>query len=663
MKHNTFKLTPVSTLLLALCSSAMAQQSNALPDVTIQGSPIIESNQVNAFAGFSTKVTEAQVKSLGALDLPTALRMTPGVQISRYNEVGSYSGDQGGNVYVRGMGASRPGSEIKAYLDGVPLYMGVWNHPLMDLLPLQGIRSIDVQKGPQNAVSGNNLGAVHLQSKTASKEGVQGEANVAYGSFSTTVLQASLLGRQGDLDFSVAAGHAQTNGDRPNADGTLDNAMGRINFKLNRNWSVGSSFLVVRNEVGDPGDARYAVSSAPIGPYQSNGVARNDSSTNLLTAFLAHHHEVCQDELKVYVNQGHNNLTQDPNWMTFDSGFRMSGFKWKESLNLWQGGEVSLGVDHDRVSGTVSGPHVGSAVGTPFGFGVAGTAEVPTFKVTSAFFGVSQNVALSGGWQVQPSVGIRAYDSNTYESKVAPNAGVTASLGALSLYANYNEGILYPGAETYTLTRAIPMSFAADNGWDRLSPTKDRHTELGVHWGVTASTSLDVSVFQDQVSKRYVWSGFNAGTFAPAASGTWSNNYPDYQIHGVEAALRHQFGANWAVFGGVTALDPSLSNLPYAPKTALSLGVNGTVGAVRLSLDAQYQSDMYSSTQDRGDFNPGEVESFTVANARVAYPVPALGKKGELYLGINNLFNANYAYNAGYPMAGRNFRVGLVASF
>ena len=130
-----FNLKPISAVALLACTVVHAQQATSLPDVVVTGNPIIESNNLDQFSGFSTRVSESQIKDLGALDLAAALRMTPGVQISRYNEVGSYSGDQGGNVYIRGLGASRPGSEIKTYLDGVPVYMGVWNLPLMDLLP------------------------------------------------------------------------------------------------------------------------------------------------------------------------------------------------------------------------------------------------------------------------------------------------------------------------------------------------------------------------------------------------------------------------------------------------------------------------------------------------------------------------------------------------
>jgi outer membrane cobalamin receptor len=57
------------------------------------------------------------------------------------------------------------------------------------------------------------------------------------------------------------------------------------------------------------------------------------------------------------------------------------------------------------------------------------------------------------------------------------------------------------------------------------------------------------------------------------------------------------------------------------------------------------------------------VGSLTVVNARFSLPVVALGMTGETYTAVNNLFDTNYQYNAGYPMPGRNFRVGLIASF
>jgi outer membrane cobalamin receptor len=665
-----FRLNTTSALILTLCASTSShaqrqpQAPLALPTVNVTSTPIIESNDVDSFSGTSTKVTAAQIKNLNALDLAAALRMAPGVQISRYNEVGSYSGDQGGNVYIRGLGVSRPGSEIKTYLDGIPVYMGVWNHPLMDLLPLQGIQAVEIHKGPQNQTNGNNFASINLQSKRATTDGVHGELHASLGTMATKVLQAHLLGRQGDVDYALTLGHVDSNGERANADGRLNNAMGRITTRLNAAWSVGASFLVVNNEVGDPGDDRFASSTSAIGPYSfANGVGRNDATTHLYTAFVSHQHGHWTGEFKAYINQGHNNLAQDANWGTFDSQFKMSGFRWRESFSPWANGQVVASIDQETVSGSVSGPHVGSAVGTPFGFGTAGTADVPRFRVSSAHVGLTQDVSLSEGWVLRPSVGLRAYDSNRHGAKTAPHAGVSLIGERTTFYAQYAEGVLYPGAETYTLTRAIPMAFAADNGWDRLAPSVDKHTEVGVQWDITPRVHLDVSVFQDDISDRYVWSGFYAGAIANPASGTWSNSFPAYQTRGAEASLRAEITPQWAVFGSITTLDPSLSKLPYAPETAVSLGVTGSVMGYRLALDGQYQSKMYSLTQDRGSFSPNEVDSLAVANARVSYPLPTLGKKGEVYLALNNLFDARYAYNAGYPMPGRQLRIGLIASF
>jgi iron complex outermembrane receptor protein len=659
MRQHPLNTIALATLLAAGGAQAQQAADAQLPPVRVTDSPIIESNTVDGYSGYGTKVTDGQVRDLSALDLAAALRMTPGVQISRYNEVGSYSGDQGGNVYIRGLGASRPGSEIKTYVDGLPVYMGLWNHPLMDLLPLNGVDSIDIQKGPQPMSSGNNFAAVNLTTKKAREDGVHGKVNVSVGSYATSVAQANLLGRTGDVDFMLAAGKVNSNGARNNADSALNNAMGRIGLKLNGQWGVGASFLTVDNRVGDPGDSRYATSSSGVGPYTfSNGVARNETATTMVSAFLTHQHGDWRGEFKVYDNRGKNNLVNDPNWGTFNSGYRMNGLRWKEEFSPWQDGQVIAGVDQDDIRGDITGPHVGAAVGTAFAFNNAGSADIPSFRIISPYAGLSQKINLSRAWVMQPSVGVRHYDSNHYASKTAPNAGLSFISDRLTVYANYAQGILYPGAETYTLTRALPMAFTANNGWDRLSPTENQHKEIGLMWDASASTHVDLSVFQDDISKRYIWSGFSAN-----ATGVWSNSYPDYRVNGVELAVKHQLNRLWSLFGGVTTLDSSIANLPYAPRTAVTLATTGAVGVWRVVLDAQYQSNMYSLTQDRGTYTPNQVDAFTVANARVSHPVASLGKKGEVYAALNNLFDTGYQYNAGYPMPGRNFRVGLVASF
>jgi outer membrane receptor for Fe3+-dicitrate len=179
----------------AVAQNTTSASSPRLSPVVVTANPIIESVRVDAFSSTSAVVTESQLRDQNAFDLATALRRTPGVQISRYNPVGAFGGEQGGAVYIRGMGVSRPGSEIKTYIDGVPFYMGVWSHPLLDLLPVNGMQSITVYKSPQPQINGNNFASINLETKRATEDGMQANARISGGYFSTFIEQMDLVGR------------------------------------------------------------------------------------------------------------------------------------------------------------------------------------------------------------------------------------------------------------------------------------------------------------------------------------------------------------------------------------------------------------------------------------------------------------------------------------
>ena len=68
-----FNLKPIASVALITCAVAHAQQTASLPDVIVTGGPIIESNNLDSFSGFSTRVTDSQIKDLRALDLAAAL--------------------------------------------------------------------------------------------------------------------------------------------------------------------------------------------------------------------------------------------------------------------------------------------------------------------------------------------------------------------------------------------------------------------------------------------------------------------------------------------------------------------------------------------------------------------------------------------------------------
>ena len=110
-------------VFLTITASAEAATDVFAPKVPVTSKPILEEIVVDEYSSVSAVTTEDQLRDQNALDLASALRRTPGIEISRYNPVGGFGGDQGGAVFIRGMGVSRPGSEIKTYIDGIPFYI------------------------------------------------------------------------------------------------------------------------------------------------------------------------------------------------------------------------------------------------------------------------------------------------------------------------------------------------------------------------------------------------------------------------------------------------------------------------------------------------------------------------------------------------------------
>ncbi|MCO1623330.1 TonB-dependent receptor [Pseudomonas putida] len=627
---------------LALSSgTALAQTDSVeLPETTVVGTSVIDQNTVDSFGSLTTVVGQEQIRDLNALDLSSALRRTPGVVVSRFNPVGSFGGAEGGAVYIRGMGASRPGSEIKTYIDGVPFYMGVWGHPLLDLLPINAMQSISVYKGPQPQKFGNTFAAIDLTPKVAEQgDNHHGELQLTGGSFRTATEQASLIGREGDFDYLLAQGAAHSDGDRSDGDGRLNNGMARLGYRLNENWSTGLLVLHANNQVSDPG--QKGLPGTKNGEFNTRGT--------LASLSLAHNHEWGDGSLKVYHNEGRGSAL-DQTGLDGDtiSDFTLQGIRWEEQLRPWQGGEVALGLDIDESKGEVHFKRIAPAPQAKF--------DAPTLRVTSPHVAVSHAFALNDTWTLTPSAGVRTYEHNVFDNATAPHAGLLLSSNNVEFRANASRGINYPGLEASVMSSLIP---ALGETWKDLKPEKVDHQELGVRFNPIDSATLDLAVFKDKLQDRYLFA------FPPSVSRPSYINLGDYNIKGAEATWQQRWTSNWSSFVGFTWLDPSLKTLPYAPQKSLSLGTTYETGPWRLSADAQYQKDMYVLAEERtaGASNFSKVDSFTVVNMRVGYAVPALGKVGEVFVAVENLFDRDYAYRTNYPMPGTSAQLGVKMSF
>lgn len=618
--------------------SALAQK---LEEVLVVSTPIIEGNQVDRYGSTSTVVTEEQLSDLNAQDLGTALRRTPGVTISRYNPIGSFGGAGGGAVFIRGMGSSRPGAEIKTFIDGVPMYMSVWNHPLLDLLSIDPASSIQVYKSPQPQHFGNAFAAINIDPKRIRQEGFRTRLHLAGGSFSTVAQTAEHGGKTGAFDYYLGQSFRRSSGHRDKSDGQLTNYFGRLGMELNENWDVSAFGLHTDNFARDPG-VQGREASTRQGKYET--------SAWLGLISLNHAYDMAEGSLKVFTNSGQGNwYDQLPPSKNTLNDFTFSGIHAREIMQPWSGGELILGLDWDMVKGKVDFENAAR---------VKDAWDSPTNRILSPYVAASQLIGDRDEFFAIPSAGARYYNHNQFDSKTAPHAGIVLGYKNTQVHVGYAKGVIYPGLEVVVMSEYVNKALA--RSWKDLQVETLDHYEIGIShtW---QRLRADLTFFQDKGKDRYV-------IVLPPPPPPVYANIGDYRTQGVEATLSYSPLDNLSLFMGATFLDSTPSDLPYAPQTTLSAGLNWRfLDNFQLSLDGQYISDMHVASQARrkGATNHTKVDSYYLLNSKLSYlyRVESWNLDAEVFIAGENLTDVTYEYQPGYPMPGISGMVGVGLKF
>ncbi len=603
-----------------------------LKEEVVIAAPIIEGNQVTRYGGTKTIVGAEQVNDLNAQDVTTALRTTPGVTISRYNPIGSFGGGEGGAVFIRGMGSGRPGGEIKTTIDGVNLGNPVFNHGLMDLMPIDPAGSIEVIKGVQPTEQGSGFGGVNIVPKRMTEDGHKTKVGTSYGSFNTFTETIEHGGKDGALDYYLGQGFRRSDGHRDKSDGSLKDVFGSVGYQLSQKWEFKVFGLGSDNYAADPGPKNN--------PNLREELYKTTNSLGTMT--LANKFDAASGEIKVYLSHVQAKwLDQSGN--TKDTTMRgdTMGIKAKEALTLWKGGEILLGFDFDRATGRSD---------TNYDNGATPTSFANKYTTISPRAAISHMFGDKGGYYLIPSVGARYLDNSIFGSDWAPHAGLVGGYKDTELHLAVARGVNYPGLEV----------LAQGANGAALKPEVMNHVEVGVAQKFSETVKADLNLFQDRGSNRYDRANFGAA---------WVNS-GHYEIQGVEGTVNWNPSKTLALYASGTYLNPSPSDLPYSPEWTWAAGGNWLFAKeFKLSVDAQYVDSLNALTRSRASLAPANslsVVQYFLLNAKIAWLFDAKavgGKGGEIYLAGDNLTGSNYCTRPDYPMPGIGFTLGANLTF
>jgi iron complex outermembrane receptor protein len=606
--------------------------------ITVSDRPIVDGNEVDRYGSIVASVTEQQVEDLYAQDLSAALRRLPGVVISRYNLIGSFGGSDGGAIFIRGHGSGRPGGDIVTMTDGIPRFVGVWTHPLLDPLSMDAVDTIDVYRSAQPVLFGNMaFGAVDIKPQRRDEAGAGGRFLASYGTHNTVIGEIEYGGRGDRTDYYLTASHRSSDGHRMNADGSVNAVSGRLGLQLTSRWNVSVRVEHTEGDVNDPG-----IEGAAPSPIAENYA----TDTDFVLASVNHSHAGWNGHIKLYFDE------IDADWRQWDdvvgeqfdvvTRSQNYGLRIQETVSPWSGGEIVLGLDHDIYGGTTYERRSGGR----------GPLTDLEFRNTAPYVMVSH--VFDASVTVTPSVGVRFNDSRYFENQWGGQAGIKVGFGGQVVYANYARAFNLPGVYAAVLYGG----WGRGDLWRELAAETLDHVEVGWLAALGRSVRLDISVFHDDVQDalRFV---------PPPPPPPQFANIGDYQVQGLEVSLRAEVGERCGFFLGATLSDSDPAEVPNLPRITAVGGValSGDSGW-RLNLDLQWVDEQYV-LNPRFAVRQAVVDSYFLMNGKFALPLRwlGLGVDGDVFLAAENLADQDYEYRIGYPMPGRTVNMGLDLSF
>jgi iron complex outermembrane receptor protein len=602
--------------------------------VDVVETPLFEGQRIDRFANPVTRVSHEQIDQLNAQDLASALRRVPGVVISRYNPVGSYGGGEGGGVYIRGHGGSRPGAEILTMVDGIPKFVGVWTHPLLDSLSVDLAGHVEIHKGPQPVQYGNmSFGVVDLQPKHRREPGRSQRVRAGYGSFDTAVGRYERGTRHGDLDTYLAASFRRSDGDRDRAGGEVGALYARAGLQLGPRWNASAMVDLSDGWAEDPG--RMDAPSPDVTP-------RFEIRDRMTIATLAHEHARWSGELKLYYDDGAIEWRQ---WDADDgAGFftltdwENYGVRLRERRSLPGGGQLELGFDQDSYGGRAreertSGP-------TPLG----------DFRFQNRALWARLSQPLGNDGRLTPSVGVRYNDSRYFGEDWGTHAGVVYRTPRGELYGRYASGYNLPGVWSAVL---LQSTFGLGEAWQDLEAEEIDHFEVGWSWRLGGSRAvLDMALFRSDVENglRFV---------PPPPPPPTFDNVGDYTSQGAEVSLTLSPGAGVELMLAAAYNETDPETIPFSPEWTFSGGLSARLAPRwRLHLDAEWLDERFAGNP-RFPAQGERVGAFFLLNGQLVW-APSPGASGpKVFLAFENLLDADYAFRPGYPMPGTTLMAGI----
>ncbi|MGX9964148.1 TonB-dependent receptor plug domain-containing protein [Roseomonas sp. F4] len=663
-----------------LLPGGLAAQTTA-PEPFALGEIIVTGTAPEAPVNWPSSVDRVDRRSMDALDanrVGQALEAAPGLSLNPGNRGGA-RGEVG--FFLRGFDQSR----VPVLVDGIPIYVPYDGYLDLNRVLTSDLAEIEITRGFAPFALGPNAlgGAVNLVTRRPVRpfefDASTGLDITGRGDFggSRTILNAgsrigdyyvqggaAYIGRETfGLSEDFGGGLYQPSGNRLRAESEDLRLSGKVGYTPSATDEYAIGFVVNRGVKEAP---PYAGQDATRATFFDWPRYDRDSFYALTRTGLP----IGTDSYirtRAYYDTFRNSLYRYDN-QTYTT--QRLPYAFQSSYNDHTlGGGVELGTSPTaggtlRLSATTkqdvhreSGPRTPESEMSDFTWTLGLDAEQRVNSWLTFFGGVGYEVRDALRAEDPAYNGARRFETRDQDA-------LNGQIGMRIRLDDTNEVFTSIARRSRFATMYERYSYRLGNGLPNpdLAPERSTNVELGWDTRVTPDTRLRIAAFGSQVDDYIQATTVGRATTAPFGLITQSRNVGEALFYGVEASVETRLTERARLRLNYTYLVRERGNddtalLYGAPRHKLfALGFLDITERLTLMPSVLAQSRQF--TTDAGNGRP--TGGWLVGNVKLAYAfTPRLS--GEV--AANNITDADYSYDDGYPAEGRNFRFTLRSSF
>jgi len=619
MKNN-FTHRIIGLLIFLFTGAQMQAQDSFSIDDTIQidevvvtGTPVkVNRNNIPMAVSVISK-TQIEESDESAL-LPVLNGKVPGLFVTERGITGfGVATGSAGQISIRGIGGN-PTTGVLILIDGHPQFMGIMGHPLPDSYVASDAERVEVIRGPASILYGSNAmgGVINIITKKQAHNGVHGNARVSYGSFNTQKYLGSVGLKQNRFSVFVSLNHDQTDGHRDHSEFKINNGYAKLAWDINPHFYVSTDMSLAKFNAADPGpDTLNAVFGETI-----------DITRGYWAFTLQNEFEKSSGSLKLFYNFGEHDITDG-----FHSKDHNFGINFYESLQLFKGNSITLGIDHMDYGGIAENLKAMKGAGTVF---------ADTAMNESGVYGFIQQTLAE---KLTLNAGLRFQNHNIYGNQWIPSVGFAYAIDKQTAW----KGTVSKGYRSPTI-RELYM-------WGPKNPDLDPETIINYETGVSGT------FLKNQLKTEitfFVVSGDNLITSIPVNGISKYMNTGEISNKGIEIAVDAAPGEKLtlnATYSYINMRTPVFAT----PEHHLYLSANYRASKLQLTGSIQ---QIFNLNNDATSV-PNQVD-YTLVQAKAVY---YFTKNLKWFVSGENLLNQKYEVNRYYTMPGTTLFSGINLSF